>query len=122
VCACAVGCIDDTPLLDLNYLEDSSGSPDMPLALLPNSESVTLLQVRTLDGASLGATRLATRALIDGRIPTWQMDSKVPLGKFEEMVELAVEGCRKIHEVMSEHVREHANALITSRGLSAVSS
>jgi exosome complex component RRP41 len=45
VCACAAGCIDDTPLLDLNYLEDSSGSPDMPLALLPNSGRVTLLQV-----------------------------------------------------------------------------
>lgn len=31
--------------LDLNYFEDSSGSPDMPVAILPKSGNVTLLQM-----------------------------------------------------------------------------
>lgn len=64
VVACAAGCIANTPilggwwilcssfffffsfvLLDLNYLEDSGGAADVPIALLPSSETITTLQM-----------------------------------------------------------------------------
>eukprot|EP00027_Filamoeba_sp_ATCC50430_P006856 CAMPEP_0168564390 /NCGR_PEP_ID=MMETSP0413-20121227/13222_1 /TAXON_ID=136452 /ORGANISM="Filamoeba nolandi, Strain NC-AS-23-1" /LENGTH=106 /DNA_ID=CAMNT_0008596063 /DNA_START=333 /DNA_END=649 /DNA_ORIENTATION=- len=61
VCSCAAGCIDGTPILDLNYLEDSAGGPDLPLAILPETSSVVMLQ----------------------------MDSKLPLDLFEKVLNLA---------------------------------
>ena len=74
--------------LDLNYLEDSSGA-DVPVALLPKSEKITMLQ----------------------------MDSKLKLDEFEEAMKLAVEGCKKIHTILLESVHERTQKLIASRGV-----
>eukprot|EP01104_Vermistella_antarctica_P015187 TRINITY_DN4924_c2_g1_i2.p1 TRINITY_DN4924_c2_g1~~TRINITY_DN4924_c2_g1_i2.p1 ORF type:complete len:247 (+),score=61.65 TRINITY_DN4924_c2_g1_i2:207-947(+) len=89
VCACAAGYIDDTPLLDLNYMEDSAGGPDLPLAIMPKTDKVVLLQ----------------------------MDSKLPVDQFESVVRLAVDGCHEIYEEMKEAVREHTAELACSRGI-----
>lgn len=45
VVACAAGYYDKTPLVDLNFYEDSSGSPDMPVAIFPKSGTITMLQM-----------------------------------------------------------------------------
>jgi exosome complex component RRP41 len=45
VVSCSAGYYDKTPILDLNYYEDSSGSPDMSVAILPKSGNITLLQM-----------------------------------------------------------------------------
>lgn len=58
MCSCAAGCIEGVPILDLNYLEDSSGSPDLPVAILPQSEKVVMCQ----------------------------MDSKLPMDMFEKVL------------------------------------
>jgi exosome complex component RRP41 len=80
VVACAAGCIDGTtPILDLNYLEDSAGGPDLPVALLPSSEAITMVQ----------------------------MDSKVPIEMFEKVVKLAVEGCKAIHQILLQEVEKY---------------
>ncbi len=42
VCSCAAGAIGNTPILDLNYVEDSGGSADLPVAVLPNINKVCL--------------------------------------------------------------------------------
>lgn len=47
VVGCAVGKVDGKVVLDLNDTEDKEGSGDMPFALMPNFNQVTLLQ---LDG------------------------------------------------------------------------
>lgn len=105
VCACAAGCIDGTPLLDLNYVEDSAGGPDLPLALLPKSDRITLLQ----------------------------MDSKLPQDLFKQVsivfffvkalqvVALAIDGCKTINTVMVDKIKEHATRLIGARGATFVS-
>eukprot|EP01094_Clydonella_sp_ATCC50884_P001273 TRINITY_DN1095_c0_g1_i2.p1 TRINITY_DN1095_c0_g1~~TRINITY_DN1095_c0_g1_i2.p1 ORF type:complete len:271 (+),score=58.06 TRINITY_DN1095_c0_g1_i2:188-1000(+) len=47
VAAVAVGYIDETPVLDLNYVEDSSGrGPDIPVAMFASSRRISMLQVR----------------------------------------------------------------------------
>jgi len=61
---------------DLNFLEDSAGGPDLPIAYLPSSNKVTMLQ----------------------------MDSKLNLEQFEKVVQLAAEGCKKIHEILVKEV------------------
>jgi exosome complex component RRP41 len=62
---------------------------DLPLALLPKTEKLTMLQ----------------------------MDSKLRLDDFEKVLALAVEGCKKIHEILLEYVRSYTQELVTSRGV-----
>jgi exosome complex component RRP41 len=44
VVACAAGKVDDTVVLDLFDTEDKVGCADVPVALMPNLNVVTLLQ------------------------------------------------------------------------------
>jgi len=93
VVACSAGCFEGVPLLDLNYIEDSSTvSPDMPVAILPKSNKITMLQ----------------------------MDSKLPLETFEKVLKCAVEGCHKIHEILVAKVKERTLSLVSSRGIFSV--
>jgi len=79
VCSCAAGYLEGTPILDLNYLEDSAGGPDLPLALLPRT----------------------------GKITTLQMDSKLPTNMFEKVMELAVDGCKAVYDILSKEVENY---------------
>ncbi|XP_035540720.1 exosome complex component RRP41 homolog [Juglans regia] len=45
VTSCSAGYLNSTPLLDLNYVEDSAGGPDVTVGFLPKLDKVTLLQV-----------------------------------------------------------------------------
>ncbi|CAM8974827.1 unnamed protein product [Rhodiola kirilowii] len=47
VTSCAAGYLNNTPLLDLNYVEDSAGGPDVIVGILPKLHKVTLLQEPT---------------------------------------------------------------------------
>jgi exosome complex component RRP41 len=88
VCACAAGYIDGTPLLDLNYIEDSAGGPDLPVAILPQSDKIAMLQ----------------------------MDSKIPIEVFEKVTKLAISGCHTIYQVLTTAVEEYSKGLLESRG------
>jgi hypothetical protein len=45
VTSCSAGYLCSTPLLDLNYIEDSAGGPDVTVGFLTKMDKVTLLQV-----------------------------------------------------------------------------
>ena len=45
VCAVASGKADDTVLLDLFQPEDNFGQADLPIAVMPNREEITLVQM-----------------------------------------------------------------------------
>jgi exosome complex component RRP41 len=77
VVACSAGKIDDTIILDLMDAEDKMGSADVPLALMPNLNAITLLQ----------------------------MDGTLTLEEFEKAVNLALEGCRKIYALQKEALK-----------------
>ena len=81
--ACSAGCIDNVPILDLNYLEDSARGVDMPVALLPKSDRVVMLQ----------------------------MDYRADLDTFKNVLELASEGCKKIYEILLQEIRRHHRQL-----------
>lgn len=74
VVACAAGKVDDTIVLDLMDTEDKVGVADVPVALMPNLNAITLLQ----------------------------MDGILTLEEFEKAVDLAIEGCRKIYAMQKE--------------------
>ena len=77
VAACAAGKVDDTIVLDLMDTEDKVGAADVPLALMPNMNAVTLLQ----------------------------MDGTLSLDEFEAAVNLALEGCKKIYDMQKEALK-----------------
>jgi exosome complex component RRP41 len=77
VVACSAGKIDDTIVLDLMDTEDKMGSADVPVALMPNLNAITLLQ----------------------------MDGILTLEEFEKAVNLALEGCRKIYALQKEALK-----------------
>ncbi|MGD0495630.1 MAG: exosome complex exonuclease Rrp41 [Candidatus Bathyarchaeia archaeon] len=77
VVACAAGKIDNTVVLDLMDTEDKVGSADVPVALMPNLNAVTLLQ----------------------------MDGLLTREEFETAVNMALEGCRKIYAMQKEALK-----------------
>ncbi|RVX10042.1 Exosome complex component RRP41-like [Vitis vinifera] len=74
VTSCSAGYLNSTPLLDLNYVEDSAGGPDVTVGILPKLDKVTLLQ----------------------------MDAKLPMDIFENVMQLAIEGCKAIANYIRE--------------------
>ena len=86
VVACAAGCIDNTPILDLNYLEDSARGVDMPVAILPQTDKVVLMQ----------------------------MDYRVDLETYEMVLKLAVEGCHSIYSILLQEVKNSQSSFAKS--------
>jgi len=87
VVACTAGFIEATPIMDLNYVEESSGGPCLPLAVMPKRNEVVLAQ----------------------------MDAKLPLDVFEAVLETARQACDQVHTVLSNELREHASKMLSCR-------
>jgi exosome complex component RRP41 len=77
VVACAAGKVDDTVVLDLYDAEDKLGAADVPVAIMPNLNAVTLLQ----------------------------MDGILAPEEFEKAVNMAIEGCKKIYALQKEALK-----------------
>jgi len=91
VTACSVGFSNNTPLLDLNFVERSYGGPLINLAIYPQSETVTLLQ----------------------------MENKLFAQHLEEVLRMGREGCKKTYEVLKDKVQGHSFGLLHTRGFLA---
>lgn len=72
--ACAAGKVDGQVVLDLYDIEDNYGEADFPVAIVPKTGEVALLQ----------------------------MDGNLTQEEFEEAFELAVEGCKQVYEKQKE--------------------
>jgi len=78
VASCAAGKIDGKLVLDLGDYEDKEGDADVPLAYMPKTEHVTLLQ----------------------------MDGVLSQDEFNGCIDLAIEGCKQIYEVQREALKK----------------
>lgn len=78
VCACSVGKIDDTLILDLNGKEDNYSEVDMAFAMMPGKGEITLLQ----------------------------MDGLITKEEFKKLIEMAKKACEKIYEIQKNALRE----------------
>ncbi|CAD6272034.1 unnamed protein product [Miscanthus lutarioriparius] len=85
VTSCSAGYLCSTPLLDLNYLEDSAGGSDVTVGILAKMDKVTLLQ----------------------------MDAKLPMDTFENVMGLAIEGCKAIASYIRESLTFGTSGLLT---------
>jgi exosome complex component RRP41 len=77
IVACAAGKVEDKIVLDLMDTEDKMGSADVPVALMPNLNAITLLQ----------------------------MDGSLSTDELESAVNLALEGCKQIYILQKEALR-----------------
>lgn len=77
VVACAAGKADDTVVLDLMDEEDKLGSADVPVALMPSLNAITLLQ----------------------------MDGKLNQDEFELAVNMAIDGCKQIYSMQKSALK-----------------
>jgi len=77
VVACAAGKVEGRLVLDLDDLEDKGGAADIPLALMPNLNAITLLQ----------------------------MDGGLTTDEFEKGVNLAIDGCRNLYTLQKEALK-----------------
>ena len=77
VTSCAAGKIDEQVVLDLSDPEDQKGDADLPLAMMPRSNEICLLQ----------------------------MDGKFTEKEFEKAFKLAIEGCKKVYSLQKESLK-----------------
>ncbi len=70
ISATAAGVVEDTPVLDVNGIEDKQGNADIPIATINGGEEITLLQ----------------------------MDGDIDQEMLDECLEIARKGCKKLHE------------------------
>src|ERR671922_1110479 len=74
VAACAAGKVNNKIVLDINDTEDKEGGADMPIAYMPHLDEVTLLQ----------------------------LDGILTKDQFNECVDTAIEGCKKVYEIQKQ--------------------
>ena len=86
VCSCAVSFINDSTLLDTNYLEESSSAPQLTLAILPKSEKIVL----------------------------FRLDSKLHADNLEKVLNLAKQGCKDVYTLLRKHVHDFTSDSLAS--------
>ncbi|OZJ05691.1 hypothetical protein BZG36_01419 [Bifiguratus adelaidae] len=84
VCACSAGSIEKTPILDINYVEESSDSPDVTVAYLPKVGKVALLQ----------------------------MEARLHIDVFEKVVALGTDGCIEMRSKLDTVIRQGMQQLV----------
>lgn len=77
VAACAAGKIEGKVILDLSDIEDKKGEADLPVALLPKSNLISLIQ----------------------------MDGSLSDEEFKQALDLSTDACRKIYEMQREALK-----------------
>ena len=121
VVCCHAGYIDHTAIVDLNYAEECSNCPDMPLAILPNCADLAPEGCEVADNAEEGAERgegggSAGTHRQGESIVMMQLERRLPLDLTEEVMALAAAGARQIYALLQEEVRQHTLGLLESRG------
>ncbi|MCD7782243.1 MAG: exosome complex exonuclease Rrp41 [Methanosphaera sp.] len=76
ISACAVGKVDGEIVLDLSEAEDQKGEADMPVAMMPRTNEITLIQ----------------------------MDGHLTQNEFVEALDLAYSGCNYINKLQKETI------------------
>ncbi len=82
VCACAASLANDVPMLDISSLESTSGRPELTVAVLPKSGEVVLVE----------------------------MSNRFHLDHLDRVMNVALEGCQKIYQILDKEVRAHLAA------------
>jgi len=86
--SCAAGKVADTLVLDLDKKEDNFGQADLPVAIVPRTGEVVLLQ----------------------------MDGHLTQEEFPKALDLAIEGCKQVYEIQREALARRYSQIPTEGG------
>jgi len=89
VVACSAGFVENTPILDLNYFERSTQTPDLHVAMYPKS----------------------------GKIATMHMVNKLAVKHLAEVLNLACQGCKDIYRTLKASVQSYSESVLNARGI-----
>jgi exosome complex component RRP41 len=78
VAACAAGKVEGKVVLDLSDVEDKKGEADLPVAFMPKSDVIGLLQ----------------------------MDGSLSEEEFKQALDMSVDACKRIYEMQREALRQ----------------
>ncbi len=82
--SCAAGKINGTVVLDLDKEEDNFGQADLPIAISPRTNEIILLQ----------------------------MDGHLTVEEFNQALDMAMEGCKKISEIQKKALLEKYESVL----------
>jgi exosome complex component RRP41 len=83
VAACAAGKIEGKVVLDLSDIEDKQGDADLPVAFMPKSNVISLIQ----------------------------MDGSFTEEEFKQALEMSTNACRRIYDMQREALRQKYHAV-----------
>lgn len=89
VCACSASFLNDTPVVDINYLEESSGGAELIVATLPKSGQIVFLE----------------------------MNARLHEDNLSCVLDAACKGCKDTHQFLDNAVREHVGEVALISGL-----
>ena len=88
MCACTASLVQDTPLVDVSSLEATTGGPELTVAALPSTGEIVLLE----------------------------MSQRFHMDHLDKVMEVALEGCRDVYNILDKEVRRHVSQVGTSLG------
>ena len=88
VCACSSSFINDVPIVDINHLEESSGRPEYLVATLPKSDQMVFVS----------------------------MNGRLHEDHLEKVMDIAIKGCKDVHEILDNAVRSHVSNVSLTLG------
>lgn len=84
IAACTAGKVDGVVCVDIDGIEDNEGEADLPVALAPRGNHITLLQ----------------------------MDGQLTKEEYEQALDYAIDGCRKIYELQKTALKKKYGQII----------
>ena len=87
VCSCTVSLLESTTsglnvVIDSNYLEQSSGKPELTVATLPKTDEIVFLE----------------------------MNSRLHQDQLFDVLDTATAGCKDVHQILEQCVRNYLSA------------
>lgn len=87
VVACSAGSIEQRLLTDLNGHEQNANAPDLTLGFMPKNRKINLVQ----------------------------LECKLPIAEYENLMDTAIKGCEKIYQVLQQSVQDRTWQLLHAR-------
>jgi exosome complex component RRP41 len=111
VVSCTASLVKDVPLVDVNHVEQSGGSPELVVSILPNSGEVKLILTFDLVYLANYTCVLFNRGF---QIVYMSLTQRFHIDHLSKVLDTAIKGCKDIGAILNEIMKGHLTKLDTS--------
>ena len=111
VVSCTASLVKDVPLVDVNHVEQSGGSPELVVSILPNSGEVKLILTFDLVYLANYTCVLLKRGF---QIVYMSLTQRFHIDHLSKVLDTAIKGCKDIGAILNEIMKGHLTKLDTS--------